>query len=313
MGKNFKNLQKETSERIYFKNKNIVSKNINNLSKVKSNNKKFVILFKYKEDSDEEEENNSKIDINNSVIDYLPFKQNKFKDNRTLIELYWHILSLKQPIINLFSFIKYFNITKSYIPLSIKINKLFFITMINLFVNSMTLSQTYFIKKYEYFSENYNIQNSDDVLKSHKIVQYAMGHGFGNAMLSFGICLVVFYLFEYIFFNIRRKINSLSMEENPKLNRLNVKVIHLIKTVRKKYLAYICISSFFMIVFGIYLINFSFVYPGGVLDYVSNSIITFIFLQIFPFITSLLICLMRYYSFKKNSQGLYDFSQILFS
>ena len=313
MCKNFKNLQKETSERIYFKNKNIVSKNINNLSKVKSNNKKFVILFKYKEDSDEEEENNSKININNSVIDYLPFKQIKFKDNRTFINLYWHILSLKQPIINLFSFIKYFNITKSYIPLSIKINKLFFITMINLFVNSMTLSQAYFIKKYEYFSEKYNIQNSEDELKSHKIVQYAMGHGFGNAMLSFVICLVVFYLFEYIFFNIRRKINNLSMDENPKLNRLNVKIIHLIKTVRKKYLAYICISSFFMIVFGIYLINFSFAYPGGVLDYVSNSIITFIFLQIFPFITSLLICLMRYYSFKKNSQRLYDFSQILFS
>jgi len=313
MGKNFKNLQKETSERIYFKNKNIVNNNINNLSKVKTNNKKFVILFKYKEDSDEEEENNSKIDINNSAIDYLPFKQIKFKDNRTFIELYWHILSLKHPIINLFSFIKYFNITKSYIPLSIKINKLFFITMINLFVNSISLSQAYFIKKYEYFSEKYNIQNSEDVLKSNKIVQYAMRHGFGNAMLSFGICLVIFYLFEYIFFNIRRKINSLSMEENPKLNRLNVKVIHLIKTVRKKYLAYICISSFFMIVFGIYLINFSFAYPGGVLDYVSNSIITFIFLQIFPFITSLLICLMRYYSFKKNSQGLYEFSQILFS
>ena len=79
-----------------------------------------------------------------------------------------------------------------------------------------------FIKKYEYFSEKYNIQNSEDVLKSSKIVQYAMGHGFGNAMMSFVICLVVFYLFEYIFFNIRRKINSLSMEDNPKLNRLNI-------------------------------------------------------------------------------------------
>ena len=313
LDKNFKNLQKETSERLYFKKKN----NLNNFLNAKNDvnkNKKFLILFKYKEDSDDEKNNNkSQLDLNTSVVDYLSLTKMNEKDNRTFINLYWHILSLKQPLINIFSFIKYFNITKSYIPLTIKINKFIFISMINIFVNSMCLSQKYFIKKYEYFNNKYNIQDNIKIIKSNEFVQYAMRSGFSNAMISFMICLVIYYSFEYIFFNIRRLINNISLDESININKINRQIIELMTFVKKKYLIYICISSFAMILFGIYIINFSFTYPGGVIDYISNSIITFIFLQIFPFITSLLVCYMRIYSLKKKNKTLYEFSQILFS
>ena len=313
--KNFKNLSKETSERFCFKNKN---NNINdNNNKKQNKNNKFVILFNYNEKKEEKEEkeekdnNNSNIELNNSIIDYLPFNEIYLNDKRKFINLYWDIVSLKHPIINMLSFIKYLNISESYIPIAIKINKFLFMITLNLFINSMNISQNYLMQKYEYYNERNNIQDNEYIKNSNEIIRYAMKNGFSKAMISFIICLFVFYLIEYFLFNNRRKINNLSLENNLNINILNRKIIGLIKILRKKVIIYICASSFFMIIFSLYFINFSFAYPGSVIDYVSISIITFIFLQMIPFVTSLLICLMRYYSIKKKYKILYAISQLL--
>jgi hypothetical protein len=314
--KNFTNLSKETSERFFVKNKN--KNNLNNDSINDSNNKqnknhKYLILFNCNEEKEENKNNkDSNIDLNNSIIDNMPFNEIHLNDKRKFINLYWHILSLKQPIINMLSFIKYFNVTESYIPITIKINKFIFMIILNLFANSMNISQEYLMRKYEYFNQRYNIKDNEYALKSSEIINYALKNCFSKAMSSFISCLIVFYLIEYFLFNNRRKINNLSLEVDLNMNKLNKKIIGLIKIIRKKVIIYICVSSFFMIIFSLYLINYSFAYPGSVLDYVSLFIITFIFLQITPFITSLLICLMRYYSIKKNYKILYKISQILF-
>lgn len=54
-----------------------------------------------------------------------------------------------------------------------------------------------------------------------------------------------------------------------------------------------------MIIFFVYLTNFSAAYSGGALDYIGAGIWTFAFLQILPFISSLIISLLRYYGMKK--------------
>ena len=303
--KNFKNLHKETSDRLTFKKNNIENNN-NNFY----NNKKIMILFR-----NEEEENNSKIDFNNSYINNLPFNEIELNDNRTYIMLYWNILSLKQPIINIFSFIKYFNITQSYIPLPIKINKFLFMILLNIFINSINLSQKYFLEKYEFFNKKYNFVNNDGKIRKSEIMGYSMKKGFKKSMISFVFCLIIYYLIDYIFFNIRKKINNLSFEKNTDLynNILNRKIVELIKLIRKKIIIYIYITSVLYIIIFIYIVNFSFAYPGGILDCLSNTIITFIFLQIFPFITSLIICFMRYFSISKKNRIIYEFAQILYS
>ena len=301
--KNFKNLCKETSERFHFRNNN----NNNNNDK---QSKKILVLFNYNEGKDE---NGSNIDLNNSIIDYLPLNEIYLNDKRKFIHLYWHVLSLKQPLINIMSFIKFFKITDSYIPITIKINKFLFMIIINLFINTMNISQNYLMKKYEYFNKKYNIKDNKYNIKSNEIIKYSMKNGFSKAIISFIICLIMFYLIEYIFFNNRKKINNLSLNQYLNIKILNRKIIEIMKKIRKKVIIYICISSFIIIIFCLYIINFAFVYPGSVLDSVSISIITFIFLQIIPFITSLLICIMRYYSIKKKYKKLYMFSQLLFS
>ena len=310
--KNFKNLNKETSERLYFKNskKDNHNNNENNNNNI-NQTKKFLILFNYDEEESDKKDN-SKIDINNSIIDYLPYEVH-LNYRLSYIILYWHILSLNQPIINIFSFIKCFKITKSYIPLAIKINKFCLMLIINLFINSMNLSQKYFLKKYEYFSIKNNFLNGGQKIKINEKIHYAMKKGFSKAMISFIINLIIYYLLEYIFFNNRKRINNLSFEKSINVQKLNKKIIELIIFIRKKIIVYISISSFILLVSCIYLITFSFALPGGILDSISNSIMTFIFLQIFPFISSLLICSIRYFSISKKNRKLYEFSQILFS
>ena len=66
------------------------------------------------------------------------------------------ILSLKQPIINLFSPLKCLKIEDSYIPTSVKLMRIVFVLSLNIFFNIFHLAQKYFRKKYEYFNKKYN-------------------------------------------------------------------------------------------------------------------------------------------------------------
>ena len=65
-----------------------------------------------------------------------------------------------------------------------------------------------------------------------------------------------------------------------------------------------------MVIFFIYLTNFSAVYTGGILDFIGAGILTFILLQIFPFVSSLLLSLLRFYGLKNTNGALYSMSQI---
>ena len=309
--KNFKNLNRETTERFYFSNNNN-SKDNNNIDNNGNiiQNKKFLILFNYENDEEKNaNQNNSKIILNNNIIDdYFPYNKDKL-NKKDFINLYWHILGLKQPIINIFSFVEFINIINNYVPLTIKINKFCFMITINLFINSMNLSQNYFFKKYEYF---YKKQYNDEKIKSNEIIKYAMKNGFLKSFISFIICLVIYHLFEYIFFNYRKKLNKCLSEDNIDIKNLNKKIIELLKAIRNKIIIYICIASILLLLISIYLINFSFAYPGGISDCIANSIITFILLQIFAIIESLFICILRYYSIVKKKKSLYKISQLLF-
>ena len=66
-----------------------------------------------------------------------------------------------------------------------------------------------------------------------------------------------------------------------------------------------------MILFFVYLTNFSNAYSGGALDYIGAGIWTFIFLQIFPFISSLLIAFLRQHGMKNKKEKIYKLSQVL--
>ena len=278
-----------------------------------NNNKKVLILF----------DNKKKFDIINKSIknsdkrkeiplDYLTLEKAKQYDKRSFFIIYWCVFSFKQPLINILSFFDAFQITKSCIPIQMKIIRFLLMLILNIFINSMTITQEYFKKKYEYFNEKYQIEVSENMkikLEPLERLSYAMQHCFPEVIVTFIICMIIQYIINFIFFGIRRELCLISI--NEKKENLNKAVEKLVKKAKVRYIIFSFINLVFMIIFFVYLTNFSAAYSGGALDYIGAGIWTFIFLQILPIFSSLIISLLRYYGIKKNKEGMYKISQVL--
>ena len=278
-----------------------------------NNNKKILIVF-----GDKKKYNKTKRSIKNQEkskeipLDYLTLEKAKQFDKRTFSIIYWCIFSFKQPIINILSFFDAFQITKSCIPIQMKLIRFLLMLILNIFINSMTITQEYFKKKYEYFNEKYQIEASENMkIKIDPIerLSYAMKHCFPEVIITFIICMIIQYIINFIFFGIRRELCLISI--NEKKENLNKAVEKLVKKAKVRYIIFSFINLVFMIIFFVYLTNFSTAYSGGALDYIGAGIWTFIFLQILPIFSSLIIALLRYYGIKKDKEGMYKISQVL--
>ena len=305
-------MRKEVSKQSFktYKNKKILS-DLKSSSEMSNNNINKTIGEKTKKIMNmimEKEKSKKKINI--SLFDYMTLTEAKTKDFRKFRTLYWNILSLRHSVINLFSCIKLFQITSSYTPIQIKIIKFIFMIVLNMFVNALILTQDYFNKKFHYFNNKYNILHDElDNITSGEKFKYAMSHSFPRVLSSLIICLIIQGLIEYGFFRERKKIYSLFILHG--INEINKKVVDLMKKIKIKYYIFIFLNFALMVIFFIYLTNFSAVYTGGILDFIGAGILTFIFLQIFPFVSSFILSLLRFYGLKNSNGTLYSLSQIL--
>ena len=277
----------------------------------KVKNKKVLILFGNK--------NNNKLQIEKMKskekpipLDYLPIKKAIQFDKRSIGIIYWCVFSFKQPLINIFSFFDIFKVTKSCIPIQMKLIRFLFMLILNLFINSMTITQNYFKDKYEYFNEKYELVERDNIKIKIDVLErlsYAMKHCFPEVIITFIICMIVQFIINFIFFGIRRELCLIAINERKE--NINKAVQRLTNKTRVRYIIFSFINLTFMIIFFVYLTNFSNTYSGGALDYIGAGIWTFIFLQILPIFSSLITALLRYYGIKKNKEGMYKMSQVL--
>ena len=111
---------------------------------------------------------------------------------------------------------------------------------------------------------------------------------------------------NYLYFNIRNRINEIIINNK----NYDEEIIEFFGTVMIKYRFMFMINMILMMIFFCYIVNFSAVYIGGDLDYISASILTFIFLQVFPFFICLILTLIRYLGLKISSEKIYKISQI---
>ena len=309
--KNKKILRKNLSKESYKSFRNNINKNnedkssehsLNNKS-LNEKDKNIINIIKKKE--------KLKKNINISIFDYIPLGEAKNKDFRSFLNIYWNILSMRQELINIFSFITYLNITECYTPFQIKFIKLIFIILTNMFFNALTLSQNYFKNKFYFFNNKYNIIHIDfekDISPGEKI-RYAMNNSFPRIILIFIICLLIKSLVEYFLFCERKKIYHLLIKKG--FNAIGCKSNDLIRKIKCKYYVFIGINFIFSILFFVYLTNFCGVYVSGIFDLIGAGLWTFILLQIFPFISSLALTFLRYFGLKKNINNFYSLSQIL--
>jgi hypothetical protein len=179
-------------------------------------------------------------------------------------------------------------------------------------MNSLFLTQNYFEKKFIYFNEKYNLQYNEEIegVSSAERFGYALKNTAAYYVSNFIICLIIQFIINYYLFNLREKIWNIIKE----CNEDNMKEIKLMYSfMKKKKLFYIIIASInfvFIIFFFFYIINFSEVFRGGIIDYIGATFMTWLLLQIIPFITSLISALFRYYGLKKENNRLYKLNQV---
>jgi len=291
--------------------------NNNDLKKKNKDKKgrKVLVLLPEKRNKNKHKIDDEKLK-NMSENDYLTVEQAKMYDKRSFCQIYWAVLSIKQHIINFFSGINCCKITESYIPLPIKLIRSLFMIILALLVNILFLTQNYFLKKYKYFNQNYKIlankndefvvtpeEVNEDNIPTGKLISYAISNGFLYAVIDFAILLVIQFLLGIIFLRLRNKL--LELVQIKDINKLD----DLASKTRIKYIIFFVLTLCLLVVFLLTFVGFGGAYGGGFIDYLIPGIIALLFLEIFPFLWSLIIALLRYTANKKGSKCPFEFSQ----
>ena len=188
-------------------------------------------------------------------------------------------------------------ITKSYIPLTIRIIRSIFIIFLPFVFNILFLNQTYYEKKFAHFNDEYKlIQAEDPDLKvpTGERISFSLSKAFVYDLISFLLLLIVNLIIGFLFFSVRIKII-----ENIRNNDIS-KIDDLVNKTRKNNLIFFIINLVLMILFLITIAALVGAYEGGFVDYFVSGIISLIFFEVFPFIWSIFIALFIYLGNKKR-------------
>jgi len=275
--------------------RNISTGNKKNI-KEKADNKRVLILLSNKG------KNKSK-NLQEDLIsdsDIIPLEDNTKVEIKNFFKIYWYVLSLKQHIINYFSNINCCKITESYIPISIRLIRSIFMIILTFVLNILWLNQTYYENKFEYFNNEYIFiyTQVENKVPTGKRFSYAFSNTFVKGLISFAILLLVQFLIGFIFFSVRNNVIKAKKKNNDD------EIEDVVSCTLKKYLLFFIINMTLMIIFLFSLTGFCGAYGGGFVDYFVASIISLIFLEIFPFLWSIVIALFIYFGYKKNNKWL---------
>ena len=278
----------------------LFEKKLNNRGRGDKTRKILVLLPGTKKNQNEED--------NFSSSESSPLDGPSKKKKKTFCQIYWHVLSLKQHIINFFSFCTCINITESYIPLPIRIIRSLFLVVLSFLLCILFLDQKYYSKKFKYFNEKYKLiaGTTDGVtitpeevvggVPSGELWSYSFSHTFVNGLIVFIILLVAQFIIGVAFFSLRNKvIEVLKKNDTSGINEL-------VSQTRIKYLVFFIIVVVLLVLFLFVFIAFGGAYGGGFSDYFLPGIVALIFLEIFPFLWSLIISLLYYLGIKQKSK-----------
>ena len=79
--------------------------------------------------------------------------------------------------------------------------------------------------------------------------------------------------------------------------------------IKSLFITFFVINFVLLIILGTYLIGFNMVYKGSESDFLIPTLITFILLQILPFIISIIITLLWYNGLKKENKTLVNIAK----
>ena len=249
--------------------------------------KRILILLKNKAKGKKPKENNENFESDSEIINL----QNNMGEV-SFCKIYWSVVSLKQHIINYFSCISCCKITKSYIPLPMRIIRSLFIFVLSFIFNILFLNQNYYEKKFNHFNEKYTIIHAENMelkISTGEIISYAFSNTFITAMISFILLIISNFIIGFIFFSIRNEVKDNSIDKEDLISKTKI-----------KNNIFFIINIVLMLIFLLTITAFCGAYGGGFADYFIAGIISLIFLEIFPFLWSLIISLLIYLGNKKK-------------
>ena len=96
-------------------------------------------------------------------------------------------------------------------------------------------------------------------------------------------------------------------------NKLSLKqdIINLIKTLKKRYISFIIFVFVVLLLSLYYLLCFNYVYPKTQIEWIKSSIAIIIIIQILSILKILLEAIIRFLSFKCESENLFKLGKFL--
>ena len=234
--------------------------------------------------------------IKNFVLDYLETSPDEMeyddaikKDKRTFCEYFRENLKEKQIIANTF-------IAEDPIkPRGIKLI-LFTLNLILYFViNGLFISE-------DYISELYYTDEEDENFFSF------FPRSIERLIYTTIVSIIIGYITSFFFLE-EEKIKGIFKRDVENKVILFKDIINLIKTLKKRYISFIIFAFVVLLISCYYLLCFNYVYPKTQVEWIKSSVAIFIIIQILSILKILLQAILRFASFKCQSEKLFHVSK----
>ena len=306
-----KKIEKEENV-IKFKNKNLLTNEKDNLEskikftstereemkkKEKKSKEKIYIRNGYIKESDKNySEENKKIkkfveEYFETSPDEMEYDDAIKKDHRTFCQYFTENLKEKQIIANTF-------IASDPIkPRGIKII-LFSLNIILYFViNGLFISESY-------ISELYYIDEEKENFFSF------LPRSIERLIYTTIVSIVIGYLTGFFFLE-EKKVKGILKRDMDNKTVLKEDIKNLVKSLKKRYISFIIVVFVILLISLYYLLCFNYVYPKTQIEWIKSSIAIIIIIQILSILLILLETIIRFLSFKCESEKLFKVSQFL--
>ena len=212
------------------------------------------------------------------------------KDGRTFCEYFRENLREKQIIANTFI------VEDPIKPRSIKII-LFTLNLVLYFViNGLFISE-------DYISELYNINEEEENFFSF------LPRSITRLIYTTIVSLIIDYITGFFFLE-EKKVQGIFKRDKDNRVILKENIDNLINTLKTRYISFIIVVFVILLMSLYYLLCFNYVYPKTQIEWVKSSVAIIIIIQILSILKILLEAILRFLSFKCESEHLFKFGKI---
>ena len=163
-------------------------------------------------------------------------------------------------------------------------------------INGLFISESY-------ISELYNSNEEDENFFSF------LPRSIERLLYTTIVSLLIGYLTSFFFLE-EKKVQGIFKRDKENIIILKQNINNLIKTLKIRYISFIIVVFVILIMSLYYLLCFNYVYPKTQMEWIKSSIAIIIIIQILSILQILLEAILRFLSFKCESEKLFKFGKL---